>query len=714
MRLFQAADGWRRLPWLGAACVVVALTGRARAITPDDPGPADVRFTVDSTGGTRPISPYIYGMNFFSGSSLTNPVTLDRLGGNRWTGYNWETNASNAGADWYHHSDNYLVGGASNTPPGQAVRPALQAAAANDRALVVTVPMAGYVSADANGTVDETQTAPSARWREVAAKKSSIYPGAELSLAPNKTDGYVFTDEFVHWVESTRQGDQTVFYSLDNEPGLWGEPLPLGWQSGDPPGGTVVQPSDGGRTHPLIHPYAPTFAEMKAKTIAHASAIKDVNPDAVVFGGVAYGWNEFTTLQDAPDRQHLPAHPGGDRTGELHYFEWLLSEVAKEEAAQGRTLMDVLDLHWYPEAQGGGTRITGNNNSAAVVAARVQAPRSLWDPTYVETSWISQWSTWVGSPGNPGPVTLLPRVQRDIDDFKPGTKIALTEYNYGGTNHISGAIAQADALGIFGQEGVFAATFWSLHGDSQSQFVSGAFKMYLDYDGEGGHFGDTFVEAATDSIAKSAVYASIDEGHPDCMVLVAINRTATPQTTSLMVTHDRRFDLAEVYQLTSASPTPLRATDISIDLVNAFQYTMPAYSVSTLVLRATTPVAGDFNGDGVVDGADLAAWRENFGATSAATFAQGDNDGDGDVDGDDFLGWQRALGAAGASQAAVPEPGTVALISAFGVVVTLARGARRVRSLCQENLRQSQLSTCTRRFTPPLTPPHRGEGNGGK
>jgi hypothetical protein len=698
MRLFKLAGGAARLRPLCAAWVLaIASAVRCSAITPDDPGPSDVRFTVDSTSGARPISPYIYGMNSFSGSSLTNPVTLDRLGGNRWTGYNWETNASNAGADWYHHSDNYLVSG-SNTPPGQAVRPALNAAAANNRALVVTVPMAGYVAADTNGTVDETQAAPSVRWKEVAAKKGSVYPGEPLSLTPNETDGYVFTDEFVHWVDSTRQPGQRVFYSLDNEPGLWGEPLPPGWQSGDPPGGAVVQPSSGGRTHPLIHPYAPTFAEMKAKTIAHASAIKDVNPEAVVFGGVAYGWNEFTTLQDSPGRVTAPAHPGGDRTGELHYYEWLLNEVAKEESAQGRTLMDVLDLHWYPEAQGGGTRITGNNNSAAVVAARVQAPRSLWDPTYVETSWISQWSTWVGSPGNPGPVTLLPRVQRDIDDFKSGTKIAITEYNYGGTNHISGAIAQADALGIFGQEDLFAATFWSLHGDSQSQFVSGAFKMYLDYDGEGGSFGDTFVEAATDSIAKSAIYASVDEGDPDRMVLVAINRTATPQTTSLMVTHDRRFDLAEVYQLTSASAVPVRAADISIELVNAFQYTMPAYSISTLVLRATTPLAGDFNGDGTVDAADLAVWRENFGTTTSATFARGDNDGDGDVDGADFLGWQQALGAGRAvGQTAVPEPSTVALISAFGAMVTLARGARR-DSLREENLR---------------LPPPCGEGWGG-
>jgi hypothetical protein len=397
---------------------------------------------------------------------------------------------------------------------------------------------------------------------------------------------------------------------------------------------------------------------MREKTIAHASAIKDVNPNAVVFGGVAYGWNEFTTLQDAPGRVTTPAHPGGDQTGELHYYEWLLNEVAKEEAAQGRTLMDVLDLHWYPEARGGGVRITENNNSTAVVEARVQAPRSLWDPTYTETSWISQWSTWVGRPGNPGPVKLLPRVQRDIDDFKPGTKIAMTEYNYGGTNHISGAIAQADALGVFGREGVFAATFWSLHGDSQSRFAAGAFNMFLNYDGAGGRFGDTSIAATTDAIAKSAIYASGDPSDPRRMVVVAINRTASPQTTSLAVTHDVRFDVAEVYQLTSASSTPVRVADITIELVNAFQYTMPAYSVSTLELRAGAD--GDFNLDGDVDGDDLLVWKANFGA-AGASFRTGDNDRDGDVDGQDFLGWQRALAVSSLSRG-VPELATAPML----------------------------------------------------
>lgn len=634
----------------------------ARAISPDNPGAADLRLTVNSLATpTQAISPYIYGMNFFSGSSLTNPVTLDRQGGNRWSGYNWETNASNAGSDWFHQSDNFLVGGQSDTAPGQAVLPSLQAAAANDRALIVTVPIAGYASADASGqTVTEAQAAPSSRWREVVAKKTSKYPGASLSLTPNKTDGYVFTDEFVNWVETTKQPAQKVFYSLDNEPGLWNS------------------------THARLHPAAPTFAEMRDKTIAHAGAIKDVNPQALVFGGVGYGWQDFVQLQEAPDRVTSPAHPGGDQSGELHFYEWLLKETAAAEAAQGRKLMDVLDLHWYPEARSGtdadtnpGVRVEGLDNSPAVVAARVQAPRSLWDPTYTEVSWVSKWGTRVGNA--PGPIRLLPRVQRDIDDFNPGTKIAITEYNYGGTNHISGGIAQADVLGIFGRQGVFAATFWSLHGDAQSKFAAGAFNMYLNYDGDGGSFGDQSITAATTSLNDSAVYASLDSEDPGRMTLVAINRTGSAKSAALEVTHNRRFDLAEVYQLTAATDVPQRVADIPIDLVNAFLYTMPAYSVSTIVLRSGAE--GDFNLDGTVDGADLAVWKAGFGAASGASFRDGDNDRDGDVDGSDFLGWQRAFGNAAATSekpsAIVPEPSMIAMAGGGAVALCLGTSRRR-------------------------------------
>src|SRR6185295_3319375 len=109
------------------------------------------------------------------------------------------------------------------------------------------------------------------------------------------------------------------------------------------------------------------------------------------------------------------------------------------ERSAGRRLVDVLDLHWYPEARGGGVRVTEADSSAAVAAARVQAPRSLWDPSYVETSWISQ-------DAGVGAIRLLPRMREKIAAHAAGTLLAITEYNFGGGAHISGGLAQADAL----------------------------------------------------------------------------------------------------------------------------------------------------------------------------------------------------------------------------------------------------------------------------
>jgi hypothetical protein len=383
-----------------------------------------------------------------------------------------------------------------------------------------------------------------------------------------------------------------------------------------------------------------------------------------VFGGVGYGWNEFRSLQDAPGRVTTPSHPGGDQSGELHYYEWLLNEVRAAETAQGRTLMDVLDLHWYPEAQGRDNnntlqRITfaSNQTHPGVVAARVQAPRSLWDETYTETSWITNCCSG-------GPIKLLTHVQRDIDDFKPGTKIAITEYNYGAGSHYSGGIAQADFLGILGREGVFAANWWDI--GNGSSFVNAAFNMYVNYDGAGGQFGDISVDADTNNIANSAVYASVDSTDPNRMVVVAINRTANAQTTGIAVTHDRVFDHAEVYQLTSgAGSTPLvtHAADIELNLVNALQYTMPAWSVSTLVL-ISEGLPGDYNHDGNVDTADFVVWRKLAGQTGDLA---ADGNEDNVVDADDYTLWRANFGRSATDSgqgraAAVPEPLSLSLV----------------------------------------------------
>ncbi|BBO35804.1 hypothetical protein [Lacipirellula parvula] len=71
----------------------------------------------------------------------------------------------------------------------------------------------------------------------------------------------------------------------------------------------------------------------------------------------------------------------------------------------------------------------------------------------------------------------------------------------------------------------------------------------------------------------------------------------------------------------------------------------------------------DFNGDGFVNGDDLAVWRIGFGSTGQTNNATGDADGNGAVDGADFLVWQRGFTSAdgAATSVAVPEPSSLLL-----------------------------------------------------
>jgi hypothetical protein len=177
-------------------------------------------------------------------------------------------------------------------------------------------------------------------------------------------------------------------------------------------------------------------------------------------------------------------------------------------------------------------------------------------------------------------------LQAKIDAHDPGLLLALTEYNYGGGQDISGGVAEADVLGIVGRYGVYAATLWEL--SSNEQFIYGALDMYRNYDGAGGAFGNVGISATTSDVARTSVYASVDFGSDQRMVLVALNKTDSSLTCGVAITHTRRFSRAKVYRLTAASATPANDTDLALGSDGTFQVVLPPYSVSTLVLLPST------------------------------------------------------------------------------------------------------------------------------
>ncbi|MEN0110938.1 MAG: hypothetical protein AAF805_09465, partial [Planctomycetota bacterium] len=85
---------------------------------------------------------------------------------------------------------------------------------------------------------------------------------------------------------------------------------------------------------------------------------------------------------------------------------------------------------------------------------------------------------------------------------------------------------------------------------------------------------------------------------------------------------------------------------------------------------ADPTLAGDYNGDGVVDAADYTVWRDSYDSTENLA---ADGDGDGRIDDGDYAVWLATFGNASAQGSTVPEP-TAALTAA--VAVTFA-GVRR-------------------------------------
>lgn len=519
---------------------------------------ANVTITINPAA-THSISPYIYGINFYSGITNAPPLlTFDRDGGNRWTAYNWITNASNAGSDYIYNNDNYL---SSSNVPAEAVRPFIAADQANKMASLVTFQLQGLVAADENGPVSVTNPPDLTRFRPVVDKKSTA-SSAPFTLTPPaaSTDNNIYMDEFAWALDQKFSGlgifgsnaAQPTFISLDNEPELWNS------THLEAQGSTAV-----------------TSGTYISKTITLAEALKDQFPNLIIFGPVHYGFQGLYNWQG-----ELSATPGG--------ADWFpdkyLQAIKAAATTYGKPLVDVYDFHWYVEEyDASGTRalnLTGTTLTDAQVQLIVQSPRALWDPTFTDAT---NSNPWIYQELGNTPINLLGRLQAKINAENPGMKIAITEYENGGWNHIAGTIAQADNLGIFGAQGLFAASFWPPNGTYD--YALAGFRAYRGFDGASACFGDTSIQATSSNVANVAVYASSDSTTPGRIVFVAINRSNAAQVTA--INGLTLSGTAHLYQMTAATAqgqSPVAPVSVGTMAVSgsSLTITLPALSVTTI------------------------------------------------------------------------------------------------------------------------------------
>lgn len=550
---------------------LVARTGPPPPTPPPGTGPA---LSVNVAANRKPISPHIYGMNF-ADEALAEELALpvNRWGGNAVSRYNWETDISNHAADWYF--ENIKESSATNLPGDSAAIRFIEQNRRTGAATLLSVPMSGFVSnsnAQACGfdTVKyayTAQTYPDGRpgtdyqWRPTCGNGIRSNNGSFVTGNDPLDTSLVVTSTFTaNWVTylKTRYGAATAggvtFYNLDNEPDLWHE------------------------THRDVFPLALTYDQYRDRSYQYAAAIKAADPTALILGPAAWGWVGYWYSPRDAQNQDWATPDDRNAHGGTPFVPWYLQQMQAYEQANGVRLLDYLDLHYYPQAPGVSLGTAGN---AATQALRLRSTRSLWDATYVDESWIA------GAGPEGGVVRLIPRMREWIAANYPGTRLAIGEYNWGGLEHINGALAQADVLGIFGREGLDLATMWAPPQPAQPGAF--AFRIYRNYDSSGGRFGDVGVAASSSDQGQLAVYAA-QRSTDSALTLVIINKTGDALTSNLALAGFTPMAVAQVYRYSADNLNAIVRQSDQLVTATGFTATFPANSITLVVIPAgSTP-----------------------------------------------------------------------------------------------------------------------------
>jgi hypothetical protein len=482
-----------------------------------------VDVVVDVEGDVHPISPLIYGLS--GGSEEIHDAlrpTLLSWGGNPSTRYNWKLgNAWNAGRDWFFTNLNY-----DGIEDGRSASDEFAAASLEGIEVRLAVPTLGWVAKDTescsfllpDGTCGDADGADC---------------GTPGDLAdPQDTSVESDPDSIVEWLRHLQDwGYRVRFVAMDNEPELWGY------------------------THYDVHPTCTTYEEVLDKFLTYATAVREAAPDVEITGPVTCCW--FSYWGTAPG-------PADSEERTLEFIPWFLENVRQADELSGQRTLDVLDVHYYPQG------VFGDHVETRLDAMRLRSTNALWDPGYVDESWIGQ------------PIFFIPRLKREIEQRYPGTELGISEWNWGAEEHMNGALAIADVLGIYGREDVYFAAYWRNPPLDSPGFY--AFKLYTNYDGQGSRFGDTSVMAQSSNIHDVGSYAALDSATGNLHLMLINKLPREEATVSISLNNFTSDSRATLYRYEEAESENIVESQISID-PDALEIILPPYSISLLVLE---------------------------------------------------------------------------------------------------------------------------------
>jgi hypothetical protein len=502
---------------------------------------------VDAESSRAPINPNIYGIASY-GLDTTFAAEIKvpnvRWGGDGTTRYNWQVDSSNAGDDWYFTSGS----GTANPVPAASADTMISTYKAAGASALITIPIIPYV----NKSSAWGCSFPVSVYGVQQATNPYVHPNGDdcgNSIAatgnPHAAAGAQILDTSIYanhidnssalqqgWVQhmvtkfGTAAQGGVPFYQLDNEP--------FGW----------------GNTHRDVEPNGQPYTEIVKLGKQYAAVVKQVDPTAMVMGPSDFtlgGWIGTPSSQN-----------------NLYAGQYYLQQMALYDQQNDARILDYFDEHYYPQFSD--------------VTSQLAAPRTLWDPTYNGGTWVEQYYF-------DGPMDLIPRFRQWIGQYYPGTKLAFSEYSIdSGHKLITDALAEADMLGVFGAYQVDFANMWNTPAPTDP--IAYSFRLYRNYDGAGGMFGETSLQATVTDPTQLAVYGA-QRASDGALTLVVLNKTTAAIATTLSLANFTPTAGAAAYSYTAANLTHIVPGSNVTITGNTLAFTFPAYSATVLVIAGT-------------------------------------------------------------------------------------------------------------------------------
>ncbi|MGZ4118546.1 MAG: glycoside hydrolase family 44 protein [Bacteroidia bacterium] len=517
-----------------------------------------VTVNVNALSGRKPISPYIFGKNNNIPDDPASPTTSAQWklmreaglkftrenGGNNDSKYNWRKKIT-CHPDWYNNiyaSDwDYAARKLQDSLPGVQGEWGFQ--------------LIGKAASNTLNNFDDWSYNGSTYWSGVlqnlagggtvngAGGPNALVNGdINLYLQPCTSDSTVGILD--HWFGTGGLGynsNSIKYWSMDNEPDIWNS------------------------THDDVMPTEPTAEAFMQLYFAVAKKARAKFPNIKLVGPVPasewqwYSWNN-AKITGADGLQYT-------------WLEFFIKRISEEEAASGVRLLDVIDIHSYPNETNNAdilqlhriyfdtTYSYPGANGVKTIAA------SGWDPSITQEFIFERCNRWLNHYMGPG----------------HGVTCSVSEYGFTNNNANVSSVSYGSVLGTFADNGVefFSPWYWypgmweSLHLFSHYGKTTRVASVSTDETNVSGY---SSVNTANDSMTVILVNRSLSSSKT---VTVNISNFAVPNGT---YTTKRLSGLPASETFVSNAVNAL-STGTATVASNSLTITLPSLSTTAVILK---------------------------------------------------------------------------------------------------------------------------------